>query len=295
METQRVVMKELVFTVGDNVRLAYQFNDLRSSRPIILALHGAAGHPLLFRRISGIDGAVSGFASVIFLAAARHGKVSRWSWQKLDDRDFLLTVIEKIVEQGARTEDIYIIGMSNGGCLAHIFASTCGLRLGGIASVCSAMPVYDQTIWQQSISPSFPAKIFLANAMYDPIMPYQGGQTESDASLEVLSLKATLEYWSLCIQGKSANPLFSTIANQIQALDTVKCQYFISAKSDLEMLSLTTVSAQHCWDLINCSPPTRHFQHRTTRQRPLRQAEMLSGGIPMITDMVLKFFFNECT
>jgi len=124
-EKQRVMIKELVFTVGNNVRLAYQFNDFRSSHPIILALHGAAGHPLPFRRISGIDGAVSGFASVIFLAAERHGRVARWSWQKLDDRDFLLSVIDKIVGQGARTEDIYLIGMSNGGCLAHVFASTC--------------------------------------------------------------------------------------------------------------------------------------------------------------------------
>ncbi|WP_396275108.1 hypothetical protein [Hyphomonas sp.] len=289
------MIKELVFTVGNNVRLAYQFNDFRSSHPIILALHGAAGHPLPFRRISGIDGAVSGFASVIFLAAERHGRVARWSWQKLDDRDFLLSVIDKIVGQGARTEDIYLIGMSNGGCLAHVFASTCDLHLGGIASVCSAMPVYDQTIWRQSASRPCPAKIFLANSLFDPIMPYEGGQTESDASLDVLSLKATIEYWNLRINGKSTNPLFSTVASQIQLLETVQCQYFISSMNDMKMISLTSVSNQHCWDLINRSPPTRRLQHRTTRQWPRRQAEMLSGGTPMITDIILKFFFNERT
>jgi poly(3-hydroxybutyrate) depolymerase len=288
-------MQELTLRIGGIERVAYQFNAQNniSQKPYILALHGAGGHPLLFRRVSEIDHAASRFANVLFLAAERHGRLYRWNWRQLDDQDFLFAVIEGLAQKGVKTEDIYIIGMSNGGCLAHLFAATCGLQLGGIGSVCSAMPVYDEALWGNDRKASYPHKVFLANALYDPIMPYVGGQTQGDMTHDILSFKETVEYWKLRLNGRQTSPATSSLAAQILPLVSVQCQYFTSEHSNHALLSLTSSGAKHCWDLIEHCPDNKRTMQRVGRRWAAAQGKLQSSTLPRITEMIVHFMFND--
>jgi poly(3-hydroxybutyrate) depolymerase len=286
-------MKELTIAVAGKDRLAYQFNAHNSGdqKAVILALHGAGGHPLLFRRTSELDVAASGFATVLFLAAERHGRLSRWNWQRPEDHDFLYTIIDSMIQGGIKTEDIYIVGMSNGGCLAQFFATTSGLKLGGIGTVCSAMPIYDSTIWDKGQKENSPNKVFLANALNDPIIPYGGGQTESDASYEVLSHQETLNHWNLRMHSRVTSTAKSSVAANMLTLEAVQCQYFTSEQSDHKLLSLTSFGTRHCWDLIEQSPDRKRSQQRVGRRWASVQGQS-QRRTPRISEMIVRYMFN---
>lgn len=285
-------MRKLLYTVGKAKRVAFQFSDkpsLANQSPTILALHGAGGHPLLFHRVSGIDRA-SRFADVLYLAAERHGRLSRWNWENLDDHDFLMKVIHGLLSKGKTPENIYIFGMSNGGCLANLFGFTCGINLGGIASVCSAMPIHNEEIWGQNNNQQ-PHRIFLANALHDPIMPYYGGRTESDLSHDVLSHDETIKQWQMSMSCHQKSLSESASATRCTALKNVKCQLFASDRSK-EILSITSNSSQHTWQL-NAKEQVEKPLARGFRRRWSSTQQQGLASEPSMSELISQFMFSH--
>ena len=247
-------MRKIIFTIGQAKRLAFQLDNsyvFEPDKPTILALHGAGGHPLFFSRISGLH-QVLNFGEVLYLEAEKHGRLSRWNWENLDDHDFLAKVIDSLLSKGKKPNNIYIFGMSNGGCLANLFGHTCGLELGGIASICSAMPVYNQSIWKKKTI-QHPNKIFIASSLYDQIMPYEGGETESDLSHHVLSHNETVRQWQLSLDCQQCTLEPSDFLNRIGSLKNIRFKYFSSDNSKV-IFSLTSLSSMHTWNLIDENP-----------------------------------------
>ena len=287
-------MRQLIFRVGRTERTAYQFLEegTPASKSVVIALHGAGGHPLIFRRMSRLDYALSGHASIIFLAAEKQSRLSRWSLDSESDYDFLLSVIDYLQSEDIRTENIHIVGMSNGGCLGHLFSSTCDFQLGTLVTVCSAMPTDLGKYKQSANSLKGPRSVFVANSFYDAIMPYKGGYIQSDIHYEVCSHKQTIEYWISRLQCNELSVFTSSICAEVQRAESTRCKYY-SSEADNRVLSLTSVSSSHCWNLISDASILRDAKQSSIRRRLPPASSSSQAELSLITQLTAKFISQE--
>lgn len=293
-EISSLLMRQLTFRVGSTERIAYQFLEKGStgSQSAVIALHGAGGHPLIFRRMSRLDYALSGHASIIFLAAEKQSRLSRWSLDSESDYDFLLSVFDYLQSQDISTKNIHVVGMSNGGCLGHLFSSTCGFQFGNLVTVCSAMPMQLGSHTQAAGSLTGPKSVFIANSMYDAIIPYKGGYLHSDIPYEVCSHKQTVDYWISRLRCNELSVFSSPIYAELQRAEASLFKYYTS-DADNKVLSLTSVSSSHCWSLISDA-----CNHGGSKQRSIRRilpppSRNNPDHLPLITQLTAKFISQK--
>lgn len=283
-------MRQLTFRVGRTDRIAYQFNEegFLGTQAAVIALHGAGGHPLLFRRMSRLDYALSGHSTIIFMAAEKQSRLSRWSLETDNDYDFLLSVIDYLQTQAISTENIHIVGMSNGGCLSHLFSSTCIFKLGCLVTVCAAMPIHLGGHLQSTGSLAGPKSVLVANSLYDVIMPYRGGYTQSDMQYKVLGHMQTVDYWISRLQSNELSVFTSPIYAELQLAEATRCKYYTS-DAENKVVSLTSLSSSHSWDLISqvCNHEDSTPQRTRRRLASFRSNE--SYGLPLITQLIAKY------
>ena len=177
--------------------------------------------------------------------------------------------------------------MSNGGCLGHIFASKCGLQLGGLATVCAAMPGDKEQGAQVEGFLTSPKIVFVANSLGDEIMPYQGGQTQSDVQHAVLSHKDTVEYWKTRLEAKEFSLASEPIYKDLNRINSIDCKCYESETLN-KIISITSSSARHSWDLLISSKridkcdsqrhPRRNFilQKTKANQNPSETAKIIT-------------------
>ena len=287
-------MRQLTFNIGRTERTAYHFlqQSTSASKSAVIALHGAGGHPLIFRRMSRLDDALSGHASVIFLAAEKQSRLTRWSLDSESDYDFLLSVIDYLQSEGITAENIHIVGMSNGGCLGHLFSSTCDFQFGTLVSVCSAMPTEMGRYKQAAGSLKGPRSVFIANSFYDAIMPYNGGCLQNDIHYEVCSHKQTLEYWISRLQCNELSVFTSSIYSELQRAEAIRCKYY-SSNVNNRVLSITSVSSSHCWNLISEASAPKDSKELLNRRRFAPHRNSSQANLPLITQLTAKFISKE--
>lgn len=287
-------MKEVLFSVGKQQRHAYICNmeKLADSGPVALALHGAGGNPFLFKMTSRLDQAVSRYGATIYLSSQRSGKMPRWQLNDSSDRDFLLQVIDQICRMGKRVEDIFLIGMSNGGCLAHQLGLTAGLPLGGIASVCAAVPQqHDQQAGNAAdISrPLTPSRILLVNALHDPIVPFYNdiatlGQTD------LLGHYESVAAWKTRLGVDEASIVQSPASSEILSIHDASYSYYESADSSKRLMSLCISRKVHAWELL-CENPRYSARESSPRRLRARMQNSMSNTLTT-SRLIAQYLFD---
>jgi polyhydroxybutyrate depolymerase len=151
--------------------------------PLVIYLHGYGASPSRLREVLGLP-EVAREAGVIVATpgGSREAGRSRLFWNAtpaccdfrgagVDDVTYLATVIDDARRRAAVDErQVFVVGYSNGGFMAHRLACELSDRIAGIASV-SGSTFLDEG----SCHPTEPVAVLQIHGDADPIVDYSGG------------------------------------------------------------------------------------------------------------------------
>jgi|CXWL01.1.fsa_nt_gi polyhydroxybutyrate depolymerase len=121
---------------------------------------------------------------------ARH--VGPAAEQQVDDVAFLVALLENFAAQHpVDLKRVYLMGMSNGGMMAHTVACAHGERFAAFGSVTANLPA----ALDGHCVPSRPISVALVLGTKDPLVPYLGGEVLGSRG-KVLSADASLRHWA---------------------------------------------------------------------------------------------------
>jgi polyhydroxybutyrate depolymerase len=163
--------------------------------PLVIALHQFSDTARGMRRLSQFDALAD---TEGFVAVYPDGLQRRWRvWERggrIDDVDFLLALIEAV--NGRHPVDrarIYVTGASNGGMMAQFFA--CATEVpAAIAPVMGSMTASAA----EAYAPPAPVPVLLIHGVDDPVVPYEGTDTNPVPGQEggFLSAEANAAFWA---------------------------------------------------------------------------------------------------
>lgn len=115
----------------------------------------------------------------------------------VDDVGFLLALRESLIsEYEVDANNVYAVGMSNGGHMAYRLAHEAPQAFQAFAVVAASLPSDSNFDCQRSNSA---ASVLVITGTEDPINPYEGGMVtmfDQGERGEVLSAQASAEYWA---------------------------------------------------------------------------------------------------
>lgn len=168
------------------------------SVPLVIALHGRLGTANGQRRSTGFndladrDGAVVVYPDGIDRSWADARDVSPASQQNVDDQDFLLALIDAVDNEITIDRDrISIMGISNGGFMTQTMACSHGEVFASAASVISTIP----SNIAEHCQPSQALSVLFMNGTEDPLVPFVGGEVNSDVGGEIISSDDAVAHW----------------------------------------------------------------------------------------------------
>ncbi|MGM0403164.1 MAG: extracellular catalytic domain type 1 short-chain-length polyhydroxyalkanoate depolymerase [Thermodesulfobacteriota bacterium] len=177
--------------------------------PLVLALHGAFSSGRKMERFSGFSALADkeGFIMVYPDGIGLFGLLRHWNagfccgramTANWNDTAFLLRLIDVLSEHLAvDPKRIYLVGMSNGGMLAHRFAAEHPQRIAAVALVAAAVGAR----WQEHgemlgvLPPSLPVPAIIIHAKDDPVIPFEGGRGDNRDDVEYLGPKDAVAFW----------------------------------------------------------------------------------------------------
>ncbi len=152
----------------------------RRHGPLLVALHGAGGTGLGMAALTDLAdrGPAAGFT-----VAFPDGEAGVWNdnrqaprlarRQGIDDVEFLRTVVEQLVNENlARSDALFLTGISNGALLAEHLARQAALPIAGIAPVAGTGTVSSR---EASPIPRRATRVVAFAGTRDPLVPYGGG------------------------------------------------------------------------------------------------------------------------
>ncbi len=166
--------------------------------PLVLALHGRLGTGNGQRRVTGYntladrDGAAVAYPDGVDRSWADARDVSPAFEQGVDDEAFLLALIDAVGEEiEIDPERIYMMGISNGGFMTQTMACTHGEKLAAATSVISTIPLK----LADACNPPRPLSVLFMNGTEDPLVPFEGGEVDSDVGGEIVGSDASALHW----------------------------------------------------------------------------------------------------
>jgi polyhydroxybutyrate depolymerase len=109
-----------------------------------------------------------------------------------DDVGFISKLINRADQKvDINNERVYATGVSNGGVMAYRLARELDAKISAVAAFIANKPQNNQC--QDSIG-SVP--VMIVNGTEDSTMPYNGGEVSKGGRGEVLSTKATIDFWA---------------------------------------------------------------------------------------------------
>jgi polyhydroxybutyrate depolymerase len=163
--------------------------------PTVIALHGGLMNGKSMRRIFGMDGLAEqdGFA-----VAYPDGLRRRWNdgvvgrREGPDDVRFIRRLAQHLVESGvADPKRLYLVGISNGGMMAYRVACEAPGMFAAYAAVLANLPSQlGEECRAKSGTP-----LIIINSTEDPVIPFEGGDVSHWSRDEVLSTRATVDFW----------------------------------------------------------------------------------------------------
>jgi polyhydroxybutyrate depolymerase len=178
-------------------------------RPVIVVLHGGSGSGARVRRNLGLEETIRSRNVTLVYPDAINGHWGETKETAQKDIDFLRTLLDRLVANGAADRrKIFLVGSSTGGMLAlRIACEGAGEAYAGVATVIANLPADIA----ESCQPPKPIPLMVINGTANPIMPYVGGPTKiTDAKVDVVSTDATLAPFAKadgCGDGRTTIPL----------------------------------------------------------------------------------------
>jgi polyhydroxybutyrate depolymerase len=183
-----------------------------SALPMVLMLHGAFGSAREIEKVTGFSDLANreGFVVVYpdgigLFGFLRHwnagfccGRAMRAGW---DDVGFLLKLIQTITRQvPVDPQRIYLMGISNGGMLAHRFAAEHPEQLAAVTLAAAAVGARwkGQGETATFAPPPRPVPVLIIHARDDEMIPLEGGQSQSRADVAFLGPKDAADFWCAC-------------------------------------------------------------------------------------------------
>lgn len=177
--------------------------------PLIVVLHGAFSSARKMERLSGFstladkEGFVVAYPNGIgLLGFLRHwnagfccGRAMSANW---NDIGFLLRLIEDIPEQfPVDPQRIYLVGMSNGGMLAHRFAAEYPDQIAAVTLVAAAVGARwsDQGEMQFIDPPAIPVPALIIHSRDDSTIPFEGRRSNKRKDVEYLGPDDAVRFW----------------------------------------------------------------------------------------------------
>ncbi len=176
-------------------------------RPLVVAIHGGFGTARFLERQSGLSDVADRHGFFIaypngmgFGSLLRHwnggyccGRALRTDF---DDIGFIDRVIDQVLERyPIDREQIYVIGYSNGGMLAYIYAAKRAERLAGVgiwASSIGSLERADRRFTQPR--PTVPLPAVIGHGLDDPRLPFTGPIEED--GVRVVGAEGSAAFWA---------------------------------------------------------------------------------------------------
>ena len=175
--------------------------------PLVIALHGAFSSAREMERLSGFSALADeeGFVVVYPNGIGLFGFLRHWNagfccGRAMDvewnDTGFLLGLIDLLTEHLVIDKQrIYLVGMSNGGMLAHRFAAEYPDRIAAVTLVSAAVGArWEEGEMKRFPPPLLPVPALIIHTKDDPVIPFEGGRG-SRRDVEYLGALDAVAFW----------------------------------------------------------------------------------------------------
>lgn len=184
--------------------------------PLVIALHGRWGTAEGQEQLGPAAELARGEGFFLLLPNgiemswndARH--VGPAAEQHIDDVAFLIALLDAFAAQHpVDLKRVYVMGMSNGGLMAHTLACAHAERFAAFGSVTANLPA----ALDGKCAPSRPISVAMVLGTKDPIIPYLGGEIMGSGG-RVLSADASLRQWAR-LNGCEGEATVSALADKL--------------------------------------------------------------------------------
>ncbi len=178
--------------------------------PLVVVLHGAfstargIAKQTSFSELADREGFIIAYPNGMgIFSLVRHwnagfccGKAMKW---EVDDTGFIFRVIDDVAQRASIDPSrVYLVGMSNGGMLAHRIAATKPERIAAVAvsaATFGAIPSGSDTA-QTIPVPSRPMPIMIFHGLADENVPYEPQENDADQTeLRLLPAQEAVAFW----------------------------------------------------------------------------------------------------
>ena len=190
--------------IGEEVRrytLVAPPKSFSGPRPTIFVLHGGGGNGRKMRNHFNFDhfAKQDGVLQVFPDGLNNHWNDGRLGGEGKNDRTrnndivYLITLAEKLIKEGrAKTDQIFVVGVSNGGMMTQRLLCESPQTFKAGVSLIAGLPTGLKTC-----KPKIARPILMINGDQDPIMPWSGGEVGLRATRgQVLSGLDTFVHWA---------------------------------------------------------------------------------------------------
>jgi polyhydroxybutyrate depolymerase len=226
--------------------------------PLMIALHGGQGSAEKwpeytdkgFERLAdrehfilvypnGLDGQWNDGRGVEHFYSQREG---------IDDVGFLVGIIEELSDSYPVDPDrVYIIGVSNGGMMAHRLAAEHSDKVAAFASVIASIPAN----LEGKLKPKQPVSVLMINGTKDPLVRWQGGPVKFGRKVngDVMSVDRTVSFWTAHDKCDS-NPQTINLPDRAPDDGTrVERVRYSDCRSATEVVMYRIIGGGHTWPM----------------------------------------------
>lgn len=179
--------------------------------PLLIVLHGAFSTAEAMEEQSGFSTLAdrNGFYVAYPNGIGLFGKLQHWNaghccgkaaGDGIDDVQFIESILDDVISHHAiNTDQIFLVGYSNGGMMAYRFAEERTDRLTALAVVAGALnSTTDEnpTHWTPT-APSKPLPVLIIHGTKDEAVPIRGGESPAKTDGRTFtSMKEAAEFWT---------------------------------------------------------------------------------------------------
>lgn len=240
------------------------------ARPLVVALHGAFSTADEMEEETGLSDLADrdGFLVVYPNGITLFGWFQHWNAghccgramkDGVDDLGFISTVIEE-VRRDLRVDSsrIYLLGYSNGGMLAYLFAAEKPEILTAVAVIAATIGSSPSPSQPEVCIPPAraPLPVLVIHGRQDDSIPYEGGSHTKNGHSYV-SVKESIEFWL------KADQISITPRREVMAAGRVIKDTWGEPASDREVILYTLEGWKH-------TIPTTYFTKKLPENDPLK-------------------------
>ena len=255
--------------------------DQSKPTPLVVALHGGfdkakkMARQTEFSELADREGFIVLYPNGITLFGWLQHWNARYCCGKamkdgIDDLGFVDGLIEQAqAHLNIDSKRIYMVGYSNGGMLAYLFASEEPEILAAVAILSSTIGIKSSEPERQITAPMHPVPMIIFHGREDEIIPYEGGQPSGKKSQNYISVSDSALFWA------ENNGCTKPVTVEHQFENRVLKQIWSECEDGSETILFTIEGWNH-------DPPTRRFTGKLSATDPLKDFHA--------TDFIWEFF-----